>query len=153
MWFVLRRPFGMEYHMRRTAQGRRHEKVQIVPTLETERLILRMWNKKTQQTSLLMRRTLTSVLSPAGNHMPVRRVEIHNSQRFPAEDVMGHSGQGHRKACRKYQLRRRQIQTGDEQQRAGLFPLEDFWGRGIMTEAAERVIRYAFETLALDSWL
>ena len=122
-----------------------------VPTLETERLTLRMW-KKTDYRDLYAYSQNPNV-GPASGWRP------HSS---PAESLMilkdtfwthmcwamEHKEDG--KVIGSIGLDEDGFRPRINSKELGYSMSEDYWGLGLMTEAAKRIIAYAFEDLKLD---
>ena len=123
-----------------------------LPTLETERLILRMWNKK--DAADLFAYAQTPNVGPIAGWKPhasqaeskfiIVNVFLQKMSWAIVDKATG-------KPVGSISFEEDKFRPGMNSRELGYSLSEDFWGRGIMTEAAERVIRYAFETLALDS--
>ena len=123
-----------------------------LPTLETERLILRMWNKKDAPD------LFTYAQNP--NVGPIAGWKPHASQaesKFIIVNVFLQTmswaivDKETGRAIGSIGFDEDKFRLGMNSRELGYSLSEDFWGRGIMTEAAERVIKYAFENLGLDT--
>lgn len=122
-----------------------------VPTLETDRLILRMWKKADYQD--LYEYSKNPNVGPASGWRP------HKS---PAESLMilkdtfwTHMcwAMVHKESGRiigSIGLDEDEYRRRIDSKELGYSMNEDYWGQGLMTEAAKRIIQYAFEDLQLE---
>ena len=121
-----------------------------VPTLETERLILRNWNKK-DAPALYAYAKNPAVGPPAGwkPHESVRESRQIIEQLFRANMTWAIVHKATGSVIGSIGLEPDRIRTNIKSRELGYSLAEDYWGEGLMTEAARRVIRYAFENLKL----
>jgi ribosomal-protein-alanine N-acetyltransferase len=126
-------------------------KVGRVPTLETDRLILRRWNCR--DANQLYEYAKNPDVGPHAGWKP-------HSSVFESRMII--CGLFRRNMTWAIQEKETDIIVGsigfeDDKYRSGVNSREmgyslskDYWGRGYMTEAATRLISYAFEVLKLD---
>ena len=122
-----------------------------MPTLETDRLILRMWNKKDAGDLYEYARNPNvgpiAGWKPHGSAAESKFIIVNVFlQKMSWAIVDRQTG----KAIGSIGFIDDPLRPGVNSRELGYSLSEDFWGKGIMTEAAERVIEYAFETLTLD---
>ncbi|MBQ6400756.1 MAG: GNAT family N-acetyltransferase [Firmicutes bacterium] len=123
-----------------------------VPQLETERLILRRWEKK-DAPQLYEYAKNPNVGPPAGwkPHESVRESRMIIDQLFRINAtwavVLKESG----RIVGSISLEPDKFRTNIRTRELGYSLAEDCWGRGLMTEAARTVIRYAFEEMKLET--
>lgn len=122
-----------------------------VPKLETERLILRGWERKDAKE--LYEYASNPNVGPAAGWKPHSSIQesrdiIDRIFRANMTWAIVHRATG--RVIGSIGLEQDKIRTGIESRELGYSLSEDHWGEGIMTEAAGRVIAYAFEELALD---
>ena len=122
-----------------------------VPTLETDRLILRMWNRR--DAADLYAYAKNPNVGPNAGWKPhagigesreiINRVfRMHHTWAVVLREtgrVIGSVG-----------LEDDPLRSGIRSKELGYSLSEDYWGQGIMTEAARRVIRYAFEDMKVE---
>lgn len=122
-----------------------------VPTLETDRLILRMWNKK--DAPALYEYAKNPNVGPNAGWKP--HASVYESRMIIKEIFLPNmcwaivdkeSG----KVIGSIGLEEDAFRPGVKSKELGYSLSEDHWKKGIMTEAAKKVIRHAFEDLMLD---
>lgn len=122
-----------------------------VLTMETERLYLRKWRKK--DAADLYEYAKNPNVGPAAGWKP------HSSLRESRYIIANVYRQNMSWAivCKKTEkvigsivLNEDRFRPDVNSMELGYSLSEDFWGKGIMTEAAKRIVRYAFEALDLD---
>ena len=121
-----------------------------VPTLETERLILRMWNRK--DAPQLYEYAKNPNVGPAAGwkpHESVRESRTIIEQLFLANTTWAIIHKATGRLIGSIGLEKDAIRTNIKSRELGYSMSEDFWGEGLMTEAARRLIRYAFEEMDL----
>ncbi len=122
-----------------------------VPTLETERLILRMWSKK--DAAELYEYAKNPNVGPNAGWKPhesilesrqiIKSIFWENMCWAMVDKTTG-------KVIGSIGLENDKFRPDVKSKELGYSLSEDYWGRGLMTEAAKRMIRYAFEELKLD---
>lgn len=122
-----------------------------VPTLETDRLILRTWERKDAQA--LYEYAKNPNVGPAAGWRPHASVQesrmvIDQVFRVNMSWAIFHRAEG--RVIGSISLEKDKIRTGIKSRELGYSLSEDHWGEGIMTEAARRIITYAFEEMDLD---
>lgn len=122
-----------------------------VPTLETERLILRSWRKK-DAPNLYEYAKNPNVGPHAGwkPHESVYESKTIIAQLFMNNICWAMIDKETNKPIGSIAFEEDKFRPDVKSKELGYSLSEDFWGRGLMTEAAKRVIRYAFEELKLD---
>ena len=122
-----------------------------VPTLETERLILRMWNKK-DAPELYEYAKNPNVGPHAGwkPHESVHESRMIISQLFLTNMCWAIVDKETGKVIGSIGLEEDKLRPDVKSKELGYSLSEDYWKKGIMTEAAKRVIKHAFEDLRLD---
>lgn len=122
-----------------------------VPTLETERLILRMWTKK-DAPQLYEYAKNPNVGPHAGwkPHESVHESRMIISQLFLTNMCWAIVDKETGKVIGSIGLEEDKFRPDVKSKELGYSLSEDYWKRGIMTEAAKRVIEHAFEDLKLD---
>lgn len=122
-----------------------------VPTLETERLILRMWNKK-DAPELYEYAKNPNVGPHAGwkPHESVYESKAIIMQLFLTNMCWAIVDKESGKVIGSIGLEEDKFRPGVKSKELGYSLSEDHWKKGFMTEAAKRVIRYAFDELKLD---
>lgn len=122
-----------------------------VPTLETERLILRMWSKK-DAPALYDYAKNPNVGPNAGwkPHASVYESKMIISQLFLKNMTWAIVDKESGKVIGSIGLEEDKLRDEVKSKELGYSLSEEFWRRGIMTEAAKRIIKYAFEELKLD---
>ena len=121
-----------------------------VPTLETERLILRMWNRK--DAPQLYEYAKNPNVGPAAGwkpHESVRESRTIIEQLFLANTTWAIIHKATGRLIGSIGLEKDAIRTNIKSRELGYSMSEDFWGEGLMTEAARCLIRYAFEEMDL----
>ncbi|MBN7774482.1 GNAT family N-acetyltransferase [Clostridium aminobutyricum] len=123
----------------------------MVKTLETERLILRAFSRKDAEALFAYAKNPNvgphAGWKPHANARESRRIIVGlflSSQVWAIVDketgtLIGSIG-----------LEADKRRPGINSKELGYSLAEEYWGRGIMTEAAKRVIQYAFEEMQLD---
>ena len=122
-----------------------------VPKLETERLILRTWEKRDAKE--LFEYASNPNVGPAAGWKPHESIQESKSiidQIFRINTTWAIVHKGSEKVIGSIGLEPDKIRTGIKSRELGYSLSEDYWGEGIMTEAAKRVIAYAFEEMHLD---
>lgn len=122
-----------------------------VPTLETERLILRMWSKK-DAPELYEYAKNPNVGPHAGwkPHASVHESRMIISQMFLTNMCWAIVDKESGKVIGSIGLEEDKFRPDIKSKELGYSLAEDHWKKGIMTEAAKRVIRHAFDDLRLD---
>ena len=122
-----------------------------VPTLETERLILRMWKKK-DAPELYEYAKNPNVGPHAGwkPHESVHESRMIISQLFLTNMCWAIVDKETGKVIGSIGLEEDKFRPDVKSKELGYSLSEDYWKKGIMTEAAKRVIEHAFEDLRLD---
>ena len=121
-----------------------------VPTLETERLILRSWTKK--DAPALYQYAKNPNVGPAAGWRP--HESVHESKAiidcvFRENTTWAIVHKADDKVIGSIGLEHDKIRTGILSRELGYSLSEDYWGMGIMTEAAGRIIEYAFREMGL----
>lgn len=122
-----------------------------VPELETERLILRMW--KTKDAAALYDYAKNPNVGPNAGWKP--HASVYESRMIIKEIFLPNMcwaivDKETNKVIGSIGLEDDAFRPGVKSKELGYSLSEEYWKRGIMTEAAKRVIRYAFEELKLD---
>ncbi len=121
-----------------------------VPTLETERLILRSWTKK--DAPALYEYAKNPNVGPAAGwrpHASVQESKAIIDRIFRVNTTWAIVHKADDKVIGSIGLEPDKIRTGISSRELGYSLSEDYWGRGIMTEAAGRIIDYAFQEMGL----
>jgi len=121
-----------------------------VPKLETERLILRGWEKK--DAKQLYEYACNPNVGPAAGwkpHESVRESREIIDQLFRANTTWAIVHKATDRVIGSIGLEPDKIRTGIMSRELGYSLAEEYWGEGIMTEAAKRVIAYAFGEMGL----
>lgn len=122
-----------------------------VPSMDTARLYLRMWNKK--DAAALYEYARNPNVGPVAGWKP------HSSQAesrtiitecFMRNMVWAIVDRSTGRPIGSIGLSEDKMRPGINSRELGYSLSEEHWGRGLMTEAAERVIKYGFEELQLD---
>lgn len=122
-----------------------------VPTIETERLILRMWNKK--DAPQLYEYAKNPNVGPHAGWKPhdnVAESRMLISTLFLANMCWAIIDKEAGKVIGSIGLEEDKFRPHVKSKELGYSLSEEYWGKGIMTEAAKALICYAFETLKLD---
>lgn len=122
-----------------------------VPTLETERLILRMWDKK--DANALYQYAKNPNVGPNAGWKPHKdpaesRTII--TDLFLVNMCWAIIDKKTGKLIGSIGLEEDNLRPSVRSKELGYSLSEDFWGKGIMTEAAKRLVKYSFEELKLD---
>ena len=122
-----------------------------VPTLETERLILRMWSKK-DAPELYEYAKNPNVGPHAGwkPHESIYESRMIISKLFLTNMCWAIVDKASGKVIGSIGLEEDKFRPDVKSKELGYSLAEDHWKKGIMTEAAKRVIRHAFDDLKLD---
>lgn len=122
-----------------------------VPTLETNRLILRMWKKK-DAPALYEYAKNPNVGPHAGwkPHESVHESRMIISQLFLTNMCWAIVDKESGKVIGSIGLEEDKFRPDVKSKELGYSLAEDHWKKGFMTEAAKRVIHYAFDDLKLD---
>lgn len=122
-----------------------------VPTLETERMVLRMWHRK-DAPELYEYAKNPNVGPHAGwkPHESISESRMIISRIFLANMCWAIQDKETCKVIGSIGLEEDKFRPEVKSKELGYSLAEDYWGRGLMTEAAERIIRYAFDELKLD---
>lgn len=122
-----------------------------VPTLETDRLILRMWRKKDAK-DLYAYAKNPNVGPPAGwkPHSSPAESKMVITQTYMNNTCWAIVDKNTDKPIGSIVLGKDKFRPDVKSRELGYSMSEDYWGKGIMTEAAKRVIQYAFDNLKLD---
>ena len=122
-----------------------------VPTIETERLRLRMWTKKDAQDFFAYANS-PNVGPNAGwrPHQTVSDSKLVITNYFWRNMVWAIEHKEDGKVIGSIALTDDKFRAYVNSKELGYSLSEDYWGKGIMTEAASRMIKYAFEELELD---
>lgn len=117
-----------------------------VPTIETERLILRMWNKR-DAAELYEYARNPNVGPNAGwkPHESVRDSRTIIEQVFLVNTTWAIVHKATGRVIGSIGLEDDSIRKNIRSRELGYSLSEDYWGEGLMTEAAKRMIRYSFE--------
>jgi len=123
----------------------------IMETLETDRLILTAWTKKDAEA--LFDYAKNPNVGPSAGWKP--HSDPHESKRiikdvFMRGDVWKIALKGSDKAIGSIGLDNDKRRPGVASRELGYSLSEEYWGRGLMTEAAAEVIRYAFEKMDME---
>ena len=122
-----------------------------VPTFETERLILRTWERKDARE--LFEYASNPNVGPAAGWKPHESVAESRSiidQIFRVNTTWAIVYRATGSVIGSIGLEPDKIRTNIKSRELGYSLSEDHWGEGIMTEAAKRVISYAFKEMDLD---
>lgn len=122
-----------------------------VPTLETERLILRMWSKK--DAAQLFEYAKNPNVGPSAGwkpHASVSESKTIISSVFLANTCWAIVEKETNQVIGSIGLEEDKFRPDVKSKELGYSLSEDEWGKGIMTEAAKRIIIYAFDALKLD---
>lgn len=124
---------------------------QTVQPLETERLYLRMW-KRSDAPQLFAYASNPNVGPRAGwkPHESVVESRKIIETTFKASRVWAIIDKASERIIGSIGLSEDRFRPGVRSLELGYSLSEEFWGRGLMTEAAKRVIRYGFEYVGLD---
>lgn len=122
-----------------------------VPTLETERLILRMWRKK--DAAELYAYAKNPNVGPNAGWKP--HASVMESRQIIATIFLTNMcwaviDKATGKVIGSIGLEKDKFRPDVNSKELGYSLSEDYWGKGLMTEAAKRMVRYAFEILKLD---
>ncbi len=122
-----------------------------VPTLETERLILRMWTKK-DAPALYEYAKNPNVGPNAGwkPHASVAESRMIIEQLFMVNTTWAIQLKETGKVIGSIGFEPDKYRPEINSREMGYSLAEEHWRKGIMTEAARRLIRYAFDELKLD---
>lgn len=122
-----------------------------VPTIETERLILRMWRKK-DAADLYAYAKNPNVGPHAGwkPHDSVVESRFIIATMFLTNMCWAIVDRATGKVIGSIGLEKDKFRPDVNSRELGYSLSEDYWGRGLMTEAAKRMVQYAFESLKLD---
>lgn len=122
-----------------------------VPVLETERLILRGWSRK--DAPALYEYAKNPNVGPSAGWKP--HESVYESREiidriFRANMTWAIVHRAEEKVIGSIGLEEDRLRTGIKSRELGYSLSEDHWGEGIMTEAAGRIISYAFEDMDLS---
>jgi putative acetyltransferase len=120
-------------------------------TLETERLILRAWSPADQND--LFEYARNPNVGPNAGWKPHENPEESAaiiSLFAEQDDVWAIEYRENHKVIGSVGLHEDRLRKGVNARMLGYVLSEDYWGRGLMTEAASRVIRFAFEEMSID---
>lgn len=122
-----------------------------MPTLETKRLIMRMWSKKDARDLYEYARS-PNVGPIAGwkPHGSVAESKYIISSVFLQKMAWAIVDRETNRVIGSIGFIADVFRPGINSRELGYSLAEEYWGRGLMTEAVQRVIKYAFEDLALD---
>ena len=122
-----------------------------VPTLETERLILRTWERKDAQ-QLFEYASDPDVGPHAGwsPHKSVSESRMIIDEMFRRNETWAIVERESGRIVGSIGFEKDKYRPGIKSREMGYSLAKSRWGRGYMTEAAGRLIRYAFEDLKLD---
>lgn len=122
-----------------------------VPTMETERLYLRMWNKK-DAVDFFEYAKNPNVGPIAGwkPHASVAESKFIITDFFMKNMVWAIVYKETGKVIGSIGFSEDKIRPGVNSKELGYSLSEEYWGKGLMTEAAARMVSYAFEVLHLD---
>ena len=121
-----------------------------VPKLETDRLILRTWERRDAPD--LYEYARNPNVGPAAGWKPHESVGESKAiidEIFRANTTWAIESKETGRVIGSVGLEPDKIRTNINSRELGYSLSEDHWGRGIMTEAAGRVIQYAFEEMDL----
>lgn len=123
-----------------------------VPRLETERLVLRRWEKK-DAVQLYEYARNPHVGLPAGwkPHDSVRESRMIIDRLFRTNVTWALVDRVTGRVIGSIGLEPDKFRTNIRSRELGYSLAEEYWGRGLMTEAARRVIRYSFEEMKLEA--
>ena len=122
-----------------------------VPTLETERLILRMWNKKDAPDVFeYSRNPNVGPISGWKPHESISESKMIIEEIFLSVISWAIVDRSAGKVIGSIGFENDNARAGINSKEIGYSLSEDYWGHGLMTEAAKRVIEYGFEVLGLD---
>lgn len=122
-----------------------------VPRLETERLILRTWEKR-DAVELYEYASNPNVGPAAGwkPHSSVQESRAIIDQLFRVNTTWAIVHKVTNRVIGSIGLEPDRIRTNIKSRELGYSLSEDYWGEGIMTEAANKIISYAFDEMHLD---
>lgn len=122
-----------------------------VPTLETDRLTLRMWRKK-DAPQLYEYAKNPNVGPQAGwkPHESIAESKMIISSIFLANMCWAIVEKGTGQVIGSIGLEEDKFRPHVKSKELGYSLSEDYWGKGIMTEAAKCIITHSFESLKLD---
>jgi len=122
-----------------------------VPVIETERLILRMWNKK-DAADLYAYAKNPNVGPHAGwkPHESVQESKYIIMNMFLIHECWAITWKETGQLIGSIGLEDDKFRPFIKSKELGYSLDEAFWGKGIMTEAAKALIKYSFETMKLD---
>ena len=140
----------LSLELRRGLRKEKRMKIKV-PTLETERMILRMWRKK-DAPELYEYAKNPNVGPHAGwkPHESINESRMIISQIFLTNMCWAIQDRETGKIIGSIGLEEDKFRPDVKSKELGYSLAEDYWGRGLMTEAAGRIIRYAFDELKLD---
>lgn len=121
-----------------------------VPQLETDRLLLRGWERK--DAHALYEYAKNPNVGPAAGwkpHESVRESRTIIDQLFRTNTTWAIVHKATGRIIGSIGLEPDKLRTNIRSRELGYSLSEDYWGEGIMTEAAHRIIRYAFEEMSL----
>ena len=122
-----------------------------VPTIETERLYLRMWNKK--DAADFFEYAKNPNVGPIAGWKPHASMAESRSiitDFFMRNMVWAIVCKENGKVIGSIGFSDDKIRPGVNSKELGYSLSEEYWGRGFMTEAAARMVTYAFDVLHLD---
>lgn len=122
-----------------------------VPTIETDRLILRMWSKKDAPAFYAYAKN-PNVGPPAGwkPHESVQESKYIIANMLLANECWAITWKETGQLIGNIGLENDNFRPFIKSKELGYSLDEAFWGKGVMTEAAKALIKYSFETLKLD---
>ncbi len=123
-----------------------------VPTIETERLVLRGWKRK-DAAALYAYAKNPNVGPHAGwkPHADVAESRGIITQLFQRNTTWAITLKGDDTPIGSIGFEADAYRPGINSREMGYSLSEDYWGQGIMTEAARRLLKYGFEELSLQS--
>lgn len=125
-------------------------KVQV-PKLETDRLYLRMWNKKDAHDLYeYARNPIVGHRAGWKPHETVEETRMIISTMLMKNIAWAIEDKGTGKVIGSIGFNEDQFRPAMNCKELGYSLSEEFWGKGLMTEAAKRLVEYAFENLNVD---
>ena len=121
-----------------------------VPQLETDRLLLRGWERK--DAHALYEYAKNPNVGPAAGwkpHESVRESRTIIDQLFRTNTTWAIVHKATGRIIGSIGLEPDKLRTNIRSRELGYSLSEDYWGEGIMTEAAQRIISYAFDEMSL----
>ena len=122
-----------------------------VPTLETARLILRMWSRR-DAADLYAYAKNPNVGPNAGwkPHADIRESRMIITQLFQANTTWAITLRGEGRPIGSIGFEEDQYRPNIKSKELGYSLSEEYWGQGIMPEAAQELLRHAFEDCGMS---